>query len=779
VPGGDGREFEQRAPASGVPVTELGAALVPGHLEEVLLDAVVEPRTAEDQFSEPIDERFVAHHGQPLPVADEVIAELAPGLRDPPMSRQLHEVRGLVLLELARLDEAQLHSRGIDPLLEIDLVEAEAIAEELDDEVVAGEVIRLGHGAPRIPSDPGSTVLLMYEGTWRLTPCPRPEVTALAGALGLSETTASVLVRRGYSDPAEAQAFLSADLPEHDPFLLGDMEAACSAIQRAIDHGKPICVHGDYDVDGICATALAVTVLRELGAEVSWHLPSRFEEGYGLSGETLTRLAGEETGLVLTVDCGITAVEEVARAKELGLEVVVTEHHRPGEALPDCPVVATRPSEYPFPELCGTGVVYKLAQALGVEGLDRRLDLVGLATVADVVPLLDENRGLVAAGLKRLAVTPNPGLRALMTAARVDPATVDAGAIGFRLAPRINAAGRLGHPGTALELLLTEDAKEADRLAGELETLNRDRQAVEDRILREALAQVAEWPESRQRRRGYVLAGEDWHRGVIGIVASRLVERFHRPVVLIAGGEDEWTGSGRSIPAFDLHGALGACSDLLGRWGGHRAAAGLSIRPENIDRFAEAFAAHAADRLSEEDLAPVVHVDAVVRGTELTLDLCAELERLAPFGLGNPGVTLLAMGCELSELGAVGEGKHLKLAVKADGARSGAIAFGQGSQLDRFRRPVRYDVVFKLAANHWNGTVSPQLLVKRIFDTPERFEDLRLALVAEWRQGPEAWSDFGRAVFTELGIADGGAWRSLVESETFLTALNELMPLAA
>ena len=612
-----------------------------------------------------------------------------------------------------------------------------------------------------------------------MTPCPRPEVTALAGELGLSETTASVLVRRGYGDPGKARAFLAAELPGHDPFLLGNMEEACAAIRGAIAAGKPICVHGDYDVDGICATALAVTVLRDLGAEVAWHLPSRFEEGYGVSRDTLARLAEEGCGLVLTVDCGITAVDEVAEAKAAGLEVVVTDHHRPGETLPDCPVVATRPSEYPFPELCGTGVVYKLAQTLGAEGLDRRLDLVALATVADVVPLLDENRGLVAGGLRRLAVTSNPGLRALMEAARVDPATVDAGAIGFRLAPRINAAGRLGHPGTALELLLTDDAKEADRLAGELETLNRDRQAVEDRILREALAQVAEWPEAKQRRRGYVLAGEDWHRGVIGIVASRLVERFHRPVVLIAGGEEEWTGSGRSVPAFDLHGALGACASLLGRWGGHRAAAGLSIRPENVAAFAEAFAARAAEELAEDDLAPVVHVDAVARGTELNLGLCEELERLAPFGLGNPGVTLLAVGCELSELGAVGEGKHLKLAVKADGARSGAIAFGQGSQLDRYRRPVRYDVAFKLAANHWNGTVSPQLVVKRIFDTPDRFDDLRLGLVAEWKAGPDAWSEFARAVFGELGVEGGGAWRSLVESETFLAALKEQMPLAA
>jgi single-stranded-DNA-specific exonuclease len=619
----------------------------------------------------------------------------------------------------------------------------------------------------------------MFEGTWRLTPCPRPEVTALAGALGLSETTASVLVRRGYGDPATAQAFLDAAIPEHDPFLLGDMKQACETIRAAIAAGKRICVHGDYDVDGICATALAVTVLRELGADVSWHLPSRFEEGYGVSSDTIARLVEEGCGLILTVDCGITAVTEVEAAKAAGLDVVVTDHHRPGETLPDCPIVATRPSDYPFPELCGTGVVYKLAQALGAEHLDRQLDLVALATVADVVPLLDENRGLVTAGLRRLAMTSSTGLRALMRAARVDPATADAGAIGFRLAPRINAAGRLGHPGTALELLLTDDENEAERLAGELETLNRDRQAIENRILREALAQVAEWPEAKQRRRGYVLAGQEWHRGVIGIVASRLVERFHRPVVLIAGGDEEWTGSGRSIPAFDLHGALGACAEHLGRWGGHRAAAGLSIRPENVEAFAEAFAARAAAELAEDELAPTVHVDAVVRGTELTLALCEELERLAPFGLGNPGVTLLSVGCELSELGAVGEGKHLKLAVTADGARSGAIAFGQGAQVDRYRRPMRYDVAYKLAANRWNGTVSPQLVVKRIFDTPDRFEDLRLALVAEWRAGPEAWSSFARAVFDELGVSDGAAWRSLVESETFLAALREPMPLAA
>lgn len=609
-----------------------------------------------------------------------------------------------------------------------------------------------------------------------MRPCPRGEVRELAQALGVGDVTASVLVRRGYGDPEKARAFLAAARPEHDAFLLGDVARACDLLRDTIAAGGRICVHGDYDVDGICATALAVTALRSLGAVVDWHLPSRFEEGYGVSRETLARLAREQCGLVLTVDCGITAVDEVAEARAAGLDVIVTDHHRPGETLPDCPVVATRPSDYPFPELCGTGVVLRLLEALGVADLERHLDLVALATVADVVPVLDENRALVAEGMRRLARTSKPGLQALMRAGGVDPAAVDTGSIAFRLAPRINAAGRLGHPGTALELLLTDDEEEARRLAGELETLNRDRQAVEERILRDAMRQVEEWPEPKRHRVGYVIAGEDWHRGVIGIVASRLVERYHRPVVLVAGGElgEDWVGSGRSVSAFDLHGALGACSHLLGRWGGHRAAAGLSVSPGNVEAFAEAFAEHAATVLLPDDLRAVTPVDAVVRGSELTLGLCEELEGLAPFGLGNPNVTLLAVGAELSDLDAVGEGKHLRLAVTAAGARSGAIAFGRGPALDRFRRPGRYDVAFKLAANRWNGTVAPQLVVREIFETEPRFEELRRLLLAEWKAEAEERTPWARAVFAELGLdEETDGWRPLAESPTFLAALRE------
>jgi single-stranded-DNA-specific exonuclease len=613
----------------------------------------------------------------------------------------------------------------------------------------------------------------MQQAVWKIAPCPRADVDGLVQGLGVSETAAAVLARRGYAEPVRARRFLEGALPGHDPFLLGDMTRAVEAVRAAIAGGTRICVHGDYDVDGICATALALLTLRELGADADWHLPSRFDEGYGVSGETIARLAEEGCGLVLTVDCGITAVDEVARARALGLDVVVTDHHRPGEVLPDCPVVATRPSDYPFPELCGTGVVYKLAQALGVD-LERHLDLVGLATIADVVPLVDENRALALAGLRALARTQKPGLRALMEIARVDPASVDEGAVGFRLAPRINAAGRLGHPRAALELLLTDDVSRARELAQELESVNRDRQAVEDRIVRDAIKQVEEWPERKRRAHGYVIANAEWHEGVIGIVASRLVERFHRPVVLIAGSDDElWKGSGRSIASFDLHEALGACSDHLARWGGHRAAAGLSIRPSEVDDFARAFAEHSDATLTDDDLAPVTPVDAIVGGEQLTLGLCEELGRLAPFGLGNPGVTLLLPNAELVDLTTVGDGKHLRFRVR-DGARGGgtAIAFNLGAQLDRFRRAGRYDVVFRLQENRWNGTVAPQLVIRRVFDAPDRFEELRSWLADQWRAGEAAWTEEARTVFDELEL-EPGVRRNLLESEFFRGLLAE------
>jgi single-stranded-DNA-specific exonuclease len=298
--------------------------------------------------------------------------------------------------------------------------------------------------------------------------------------------------------------------------------------------------------------------------------------------------------------------------------------------------------------------------------------------------------------------------------------------------------------------------------------LNRERQQVEERILREAVAQVGSWTEAEQRRRAYVVAGETWHEGVIGIVASRLVERFNRPVVMIAGGEELWKGSGRSVPAFDLHGGLAACSDSLERFGGHRAAAGLTIRPENVEEFARSFAAHAEEHLVEEDLRPVTYVDAVLPPkTVPTLELCEELAKLAPFGMGNPEVTLLAESCELRDLATVGEGKHLRFRVRA----GGAIAFGLGAQLERFQADSRFDVAFRLQANHWNGTVAPQLVVRRVFDAPDGYAGLRDWLVAEFRK--EQRDPAAQEIFEELGLTPGVEPRSLLESEHFRALLEQ------
>ena len=340
--------------------------------------------------------------------------------------------------------------------------------------------------------------------TWKLEPISFAGVRALGSTLEVSETLATVLVRRGLGDPEEARAFLDAEGIAHDPLLLGDMAAAVERLRAAVAVGERICVHGDYDVDGICATALAVLTLRELGADVTWHLPSRFDEGYGVSAATVERLAADGIQLILTVDCGITSAAEVDEARRLGVDVIVSDHHRPGEELPACPIIATRPSGYPFPDLCGTGVVAKLAQALlGPEHPG------GNASRRSRRARDDRRRGAARRreprsrddGPARARAHPEARARALMRVAGVDPATVDATAVAFRLAPRLNAAGRLGRPDVGLHLVLTEDEREADLLANEIELLNRDRQAVEERIMREAAAAVEAWPAERRRRR--------------------------------------------------------------------------------------------------------------------------------------------------------------------------------------------------------------------------------------------------------------------------------------
>ena len=536
----------------------------------------------------------------------------------------------------------------------------------------------------------------------------------LATALGVSHVLAQVLVRRGFSGEAEARAFLAA-AEAHPLDAFGGLREAAERILGHVGRRSRITVHGDYDVDGVAATAVLVRALRTLGADVDWYLPSRIDDGYGLAAGTVARLAERGTDLLVTVDCAITAVEEVAAARAAGMDVVVTDHHAPRAdgRLPDAPIAHPAVGGYPCPELCATAVAYKLAQALleaageDPAAADEDLDLVALATVADVVPLAGENRRLVREGLRALAGTRKPGLRALMQVARVDPGLLDATAIGFRLAPRINAAGRLHRADAGLELLLTEDAERARAIAAELDAVNTERRDVETRILFAAEAQVAEHGPAP----AYVLAADDWHPGVIGIVAARIAERHHRPTVLIALDGQEGTGSGRSIPAFDLLGGLTAASWHLDRYGGHRAAAGLTIARDRIEGFRERFAAHAAEVLRPDDLVPECRIDAVVAGDALTLGLAEELERLAPFGQGNPAVSLMVPAAELADPRPLGEGRHVAFTLHAGGARSRCVQFGAGNRLPAAAgEPV--DVAVRLEANRWNGAVEPRLVLR-------------------------------------------------------------------
>jgi single-stranded-DNA-specific exonuclease len=539
------------------------------------------------------------------------------------------------------------------------------------------------------------------------------EARALADELGLSEPVAVTLVRRGYRTPEQARAFLAAD-ESHPPTAFRSMAAVVDTVLAAVEAGARITVHGDFDVDGVCATTIMVSTLRELGADCDWLIPDRMADGYGLSPGNVEKLAERGTELLITVDCGITAVAEVALAKELGMEVVVTDHHQAGEEMPDCLILHPAIDGYPFEHLCGTTVAWKLAAALRESEAERDLDLVALATVADVVPLVGENRSLVKRGLAEMRRAQRLGLRALMAASKCEPSRLDEGDLAFRLAPRINAAGRLYRADAGVELFLTEDEVRADEIAVELSRANSERRATEREVDAAAEKALRELSDDFREAPGYVVAGEGWHPGVIGIVASRMVERHHRPVVVISlDGEGGGRGSGRSISGFDLHAALEACSEHLEGFGGHRAAAGLQLRAENLDAFRAAFAAHASATLTAEDLRRTERVDAMVGGAGLGLDLAEELGKLAPFGMGNPGVRLLVPSAQVSDVRSMGEGKHSRFSLNSGSHRALGVAFGKPSL--GVGAEERVDATVRLEVNHWNGSVEPRVVLRELY----------------------------------------------------------------
>ncbi|NWF73235.1 MAG: single-stranded-DNA-specific exonuclease RecJ [Nitrospirae bacterium] len=542
---------------------------------------------------------------------------------------------------------------------------------------------------------------------------------SLVQALSISPATASLFLARGVTTTDEATTWMSLQAP-HDPFLIPDMEQAVERLHRAVTTQEPICFYGDYDVDGITATSLYLSFFGSLGAQVRAYVPHRLREGYGLNLDAVQRLHNEGISLLVTSDCGTTSHKEIELATKLGMDVVVTDHHQSGEAMPRA-VAVLNPHRtdalYPFRGLCSAALAYKVAQAYqlryGIAGvpLESLLDLVALATVADVVPLHDENRNFVREGLQQLSRGARCGIRALKQAAGVTR-DCTAETIAFKLAPRINAAGRLDDAMLGVRLLTTDNPSDAQQLADRLEQLNRERQRIEVDIMAEALTSLKD----QALPPALVLASRHWHLGVVGIVAARLVDRFERPAIVMAINEQGMAkGSARTTGGFDLYQGLAACRDVLESFGGHPSAAGVSICESRIDEFRSRFSAVVAGWTHGSVKFPTLNVDAEVRLDEVNFQLIQEIGTLHPFGAGNPEPTFAVTRLEVMDSRTVGE-KHLKMTVRQGASLPfDSIGFGMKSLLERgipSRTPV--DLAFTPELNHWNGRDRIQLRIRDV-----------------------------------------------------------------
>lgn len=528
---------------------------------------------------------------------------------------------------------------------------------------------------------------------------------------GMPEALHRLLIERGISSEEEAERFLNPDARSLiDPLRLSGMAEAAARVRAAMAAGEAVCVYGDYDVDGVCASAMLAGWLQAQGAEARVYLPSRHSEGYGLNEAAVREIAGWAK-LMVTVDCGVTSTELIDLAKRLGLDVIVTDHHEPGEALPDCPVVNPLLGDYPFPYLCGAGVAWKLVWALGGEDAAMAwVDVAALATVADVVPLTGENRAVVRMGLDRINAAPRPGIAALIESAGLSGKRVTSTSVAFQLAPRLNAGGRLGSAMRSYALLAASDAAQARPLAEALEEENARRRQIEKQILEEAEAQLADF--NFTAHGALVLAGANWNPGVIGLAASRLVEKYHYPAILLAGGGEWLTGSCRSIPGVDIHAALCGCADWLERFGGHRQAAGLTLAAEKLEGFRATLDGWLAANVDPNAYIPVREYDDGIEFAEITPGLVAALDAVQPTGFGNPAPVFRATA-DVIEARAVGaDGAHLKLTLAQGGRRLGGIAFREGARAEGL--PGRVDALFVPTLNRYMGRAEAQLEVRAL-----------------------------------------------------------------
>jgi single-stranded-DNA-specific exonuclease len=546
----------------------------------------------------------------------------------------------------------------------------------------------------------------------------------LASALSLSPLTARLLVRRGITDPESAADYLYGG-PErlYDPFLLKGMSGAVQRIQAAIERGERIRIYGDYDADGVSSTCFMIFLFRSLGCLFDYYIPHRTLEGYGLNLQAIDLAADAGVKLIVTVDTGISAVEQIRYAAERGIDVVVTDHHEPPDVLPDAYAIVNpkQPGcDYPFKGLAGAGVAFKLGQALLGRPPLEWAEFAALGTIADLMPLTDENRIIVKCGLEQLRRTANPGFRALAEVSGIDLKTVNASTVAFGMAPRVNAAGRLDHANKAVQLLITENPDEAGSCADTLDALNRERQRIVDDIVGEAdtmwNAKCAEAAgNGKPEPSVIVLAKEGWNAGVVGIVASKMIERYYRPTLILGIDAESGVskGSARSIDGFDLHAALTDCAALLDHYGGHQAAAGMSLQRGRLDDLEAALCKLADEQLAEEDLIRKTKIDMTFSIADADLAAIEQISLLEPFGAGNPQPRLLLRNVDMQERKAMGkEGKHLRLGVTENGRMLEAVGFGFGGLTTRIADGAAIDLVGELSVNEWNGTRRPQLMIR-------------------------------------------------------------------
>lgn len=553
---------------------------------------------------------------------------------------------------------------------------------------------------------------------WEIYQTNEEKVEKLQEKYKLNRLLSTLLTNRGITEEAEITKFLNPKRSDfYDPFGMPDMEKAAERILKAIKDKEQIIIYGDYDVDGITSITVLKKFLLERGAIVDDYIPNRLDEGYGLNKEAIKKIVEEKYTLMITVDCGISGIDEVEYANSLGLETIITDHHEQAEKLPRALAVVDakrKDNKYPFNQLAGVGVVFKLIQGIGIKlNLEEKeylkfLDLVCVGTISDIVPLVDENRVIAKLGLKLVKVTKNIGLKTLLNS--IGYKNIDSTCVSFGLAPRINACGRMGHQEEALKLFLTEDPNEAGRIANKLNEYNRERQEKEKKIFTEALEMIKN---DKNDKPCIILAGENWHHGVIGIVASKVTEMYFKPSILICLEDDEGKGSGRSIPGFDLHEALSKCDKYIKKFGGHSMAIGITIKKDEFSKFKEQFEEYASS-CNIDKIVPVIHIDEEVSLRNINKEVVKELSLLEPFGEGNKMPLFLYKNLKIHSIRALSEGKHLKLTLKDDNYMIDAIGFNMGELANEYLIGNKVDIVGTLEINNFNNNDNIQINLKDI-----------------------------------------------------------------